>query len=129
MLIGAVFFSFFFFWVSLFVFFRLAKHTADGQIWATCGVGVSGIGRKCESFHLGKKKKKVRAPLGIAFFSLFNAALAGSHSELCAETVTPRKIQWIFAISLCDGLGWLAAAGSIGFYFARLLGCLSCLPA
>lgn len=76
-----------------------------------------------------KKKKKVRAPLGIAFFSLFNAAFAGSHSELCAETVTPRKIQWIFAISLCDGLGWLAAAGSIGFYFARLLGCLSCLPA
>ena len=41
--------------------------------------------QKCESFHLGKKK--VRAPLGILFFfffffSRFNAALAGSHSEL-----------------------------------------------
>lgn len=34
----------------------------------------------------------------------------------------------ISAISQCDGLGWLAVAGSIGFYFARLLGCLSCLP-
>lgn len=76
-----------------------------------------------------KKKKRCALRSVLLFFPLFNAALAGSHSELCAETVTPRKIQWIFAISLCDGLGWLAAAGSIGFYFARLLGCLSCLPA
>ena len=81
-----------------------------------------------KSFTSAKKKKRCTLRSGVAFF-LFNAALAGSHSALCAETVTPRKIQWIFAISLCDGLGWLAAAGSIGFYFARLLGCLSCLPA
>lgn len=113
-------------------FFRLAKHTADGQIWAACGMGVSRLAHTgsyapISKFHLelaASLQKKVHAPL-----CHFNSALTGMHSKGFFETVTLRKIQWILAISLCDGLGWLAAAGSIGFYFARLLGCLSCLPA
>lgn len=85
---------------------------ADGQIWAACGAGVSRI--KVSSRVGCAVQENVRAVARILSFWW---------------TVTLRNIQRIFChfsvrwpwLAGCSGERWF-------FIFARLLGCLSCLP-
>lgn len=104
-----------FYFIYLFLF-RVAKHMADGQVWAVCGMR--------RYFCLAPDHTR---PYQSSI--LCRPHLGGSQFKVSVETATLRgRIVKLFAITQCDGIGWPAVASSTGLCFARLLGCLSYLP-
>lgn len=74
---------------------------ADGQIWAACGAGRVSY----QSFISCRLRRTGKC------------ARCGSHFKLLVDCNSEKHSEDFFAISQCDGLGWLAVAGSVGFLF------------